>query len=487
MRGYSRQITRLAKGVQSSSDIPLSAKRAHLIAYDLATHGVKMNHRAWKGKAWDHRYINQRYGKGGAAFLEKTGLFKFGQWSQEQHLMRACTITDKATALLMQDRHTEPEKQKTRKRRATKRTDKKNTYTPDIDLLDQDARPNYGGLNTLIDHLQANPDKDSEQHIQQALSIIAATEPTQYERTTTGRYVGLGAHLQRCNKRVVDAALPNTFEYDIDNCHLSLIPQLVNKKPGHEKTKLASMRSYNRNPKKTREKTAQDCDTDPQRVKICLIALGYGGKLSTTKKGTVGEELTEEQAKKFCAHSTIKSLNAEFKKASTIIVKYERANANQKGYITNALGLSIHKSAKKESIMAHLLQGLESFLMQRFIELVNQRVRLWKHDSIYVDQRISKTELGHIEAQLFAETGFKVKLSQKKNTPPPKQQTTPPTKQPRKKRTQLLIGHSPSKADSIQSVTAVRTAFVFEGFTEDICAVSGKKCSAVVLAREGPP
>ena len=423
----------------------LTEEQAYNLSRDLLYLPFKMKHHLWDGRVMGWESIDKKYGRGGTKFLEDTGMLKCSRWHSKRHLMRAWTTTDQGKDLLQQlydekslgeiIQFTEGKRRKARVPiRAVRRLSKSGGRTPNLDYLALRPKIDLESLEHHREILRTELELVSPEHgkshtklesdISQASGLISNDRTdhgniSTYRATNTGRHAGQGMSLQRCSKEVCAIALPGYFECDAENCHFRLIQQMAMRLGMNT----PFIQEYLDNKAGWRNNIATHCNIDCvtgelydeliRAVKSCLLALAYGAVLSPFQETSIASEFgCFEVAKRFCNHTDVRKLHAEVKKASLLIVRDARLSANGNGSIRNEAGFSQKsKSMTNSSLLAFLLQGAESHLMQAAMPIVEQEIAVWKYDGFLVENCVSDAICSRITEVVQSETGYLMEFS----------------------------------------------------------------------------
>lgn len=422
----------------------LSEEQAAKVAHDLLNFPYRRNHNAWGGKVWLGENIDNRYGRNGTEFLIGTEIFECSTgWSKDDHLARAWFLADAANDVL-NELH---EKSETatilelsngniRKSRAptrvVERLSKSGSRSKNIEFLALNPHPNIHSIECELERLKAELESVPEDQLKkrnkiqsdilQAIGLIAASRSNHgnistYRETSTGRLAGQGHHLQNCSSNVCAIALPGYYECDAENCHYCLIQQIAL----HHGMHMPYLDSYLRDKHGWRQSISHHCNVNgvtgddfkdiESSVKSSLIALAYGAQLGPVKTSIAKAFNSYEIAALFCSHEKVKGLRAEVSVAMNLIVNIAKRSVGRNGYIKNGVGASrLLKDMPDTSILAFVLQGLESKVMQVAMPVVDQEIAVWKHDGFLVKNIVSAATCARMTELVEAETNFRMEF-----------------------------------------------------------------------------
>ena len=240
-----------------------------------------------------------------------------------------------------------------------------------------------------------------------------------YHQTSTGRLSMEGVNLLNAPRIIRTAALHGCWDIDIENCHLTLLTQLAS--PVSD----AAVSSYRDDTKGTRRRIAERTGIPESTVKKCANALMYGAVPAQSSRRpqdperSIAKYLDNDEQKILSLRNDPEfgGLNAGVRKLVSAIIESWPLKA---GRVINAMKLTIRprprcgsrgKSAGKprSSVAAHILQGAEASILRAMARACEGSLLLCVHDGFVSRERI---ELGRLEDQIHAETGFRVELHQ---------------------------------------------------------------------------
>jgi len=229
--------------------------------------------------------------------------------------------------------------------------------------------------------------------------------PQRYQESTSGRLYAQGINLQNTPRAVRQAALNGLWDYDIENCHFTLFSQLA-ARYGYE-TK--NINYYLQNKKAVRQELANYLGIDIGSVKVCLLSILYGARANDFPRNAIPKEIGQEKAKLLFEHEVFRGIHGNIKRGREKILK--NYPVNNRGYLVNAFGKSIHKDKKPPQKLAHLLQGIEAQALRAVVEEIPDKVLVLMHDGFVTKKRISQRDMS---AHVSAVTGYKVTLEGQK-------------------------------------------------------------------------
>jgi len=238
------------------------------------------------------------------------------------------------------------------------------------DLLHTDPDPNY--LQELLDEVRIV--------LHHANNTTAPGKVLhRYTQTDSGRLYASNVNLQNAYRPVRQAALHGLYDYDIENCHYSILSQLA-ERHGHQ---CDAVMHYLDNKDQVRKSLGIEFGVKPKQVKQALLALVYGASFSEDPKRALPKILgSKETALAFYQHPTFKALGDDIAAARTAILYGPKKVEVYRGRITNLRGLKMEPSKQngERQLLAHLLQGIESMALEACHDLYGEQIVLLQHD-----------------------------------------------------------------------------------------------------------
>ncbi|RRO01534.1 hypothetical protein [Pectobacterium aquaticum] len=278
------------------------------------------------------------------------------------------------------------------------------------EIVPKEIEINKFALHRLMEKLKKRGDHDHEiAQIEYILSIANANNsgylPMTYFQSDCGRfYAENPINLQNCSREIRKAALAGFYDIDIENCHYTLLSQMcsrINVPTPHVDYYLA-------NKKSVRKEISYIFNISEDDAKMILIALIYGSNLTpfgVLKKLKIiydFDSIERSFAYKLCKEiSSVRDhVISDYKKKSGGGFKI----LNDAGLIKKTK-LSENSNVKKSSLMAHILQGAESLILQHMIRFMGDNIILLQHDGVTCKNIIDADELSKY---IFENTGYHV-------------------------------------------------------------------------------
>lgn len=217
-------------------------------------------------------------------------------------------------------------------------------------------------LNTLIEMI------DNNGYIRQG-----------FRQSQAGRYYAIGTSLQNVYKVVRYAALEDRYSYDIEACHHGIALDVA--KRNCLPRKYISM--YLDDKSSFRSSLAGDLKCNIETIKSVLLAITYGAGIHPYGSvrallGVDGFELAKKS-------KLFRGLYNELQSVGDFMIheamRTVRVDSHGAKYIWNKAGLvlNITDKPKRAQILAHLMQGIESLMLQAAIS-VHKSTVLPLHD-----------------------------------------------------------------------------------------------------------
>jgi len=253
-------------------------------------------------------------------------------------------------------------------------------------------------------------------HLKKFLTVSQATTggkdcvPHRYQESNSGRLYATGpVNLQNASKFLRHAALDGFYDYDIANCHFSVLLQMA----ANAGVACPFIESYLRDKKAVRSQLAQDIGISIEDAKETLLALMYGTQLTTYYMNAIPKLITKEKARDLYSHPLFSNIARELKLAIRGI--HANTSKNRQGSLINCFGNSVNPiDMKKNQQIAHLTQGVEAAALRTCLEMHLGSIVVLQHDGF---TSMRKLETKPMEDSIYASTGFKLTIEMKKVSP----------------------------------------------------------------------
>ena len=228
-----------------------------------------------------------------------------------------------------------------------------------------------------------------------------------YEQKPFGRLYDCHG-IQSIPRPVRSVALQGKFDYDIENCHISILAELSRRL----QLSIPTIEHYLLHKNQCRLSVAEDIASrtglsiDLECTKAALISLVYGANLSTSEYSGLANVITDDQQRKaFVNNPFVIDLTRELNVCRSAIVGSWQS---KEGWITNAIGIrkKFHADQKKRAL-SFILTGIESYALDSVLQRWGIDILLCMHDGWIMSDKIPVQEF---EATIFSATGYKLKV-----------------------------------------------------------------------------
>lgn len=233
-----------------------------------------------------------------------------------------------------------------------------------------------------------------------------------YTEFPSGRLYSVAGVMQTVPREIRSAAMSGYWDYDIENCHYSLMAQLATK-AGIE---TPAIDDYLNRKREIRETLAKEFDVPLAAIKEALLALIYGAPRrahSYYKNGRKVEPafvnaVGADKAAALFNHPLFAGLHYDLSKARMPIL--ESMPVNRK-WRMNPFGKGISQTERPARQLAHIVQGAEALILDTVIQRHGPDLRLLMHDGWVSAVPLDTADL---ERHIETVTGFRVSLEQKR-------------------------------------------------------------------------
>lgn len=231
-----------------------------------------------------------------------------------------------------------------------------------------------------------------------------------YIEHESGRLYTDGGFVQCAIRETRAAAFRGCFDYDVSNCHYSLLSQLA-RRCGHE---TPAIDDYLLRKSAIRDQLAADLGVSVKAIKSCLIALIYGASRRVnvyfkgnkeTRPAILRYMGSPEKARALFDHRLFAALLADIRRVRKPVIDSMPRN---RGRLINPFGKGID-SKESEELLAHILQGAEAAILHVVIRLAGESICLLMHDGWVSREPLN---IPQIVDAIRAETGFDVEIEQ---------------------------------------------------------------------------
>ncbi len=227
--------------------------------------------------------------------------------------------------------------------------------------------------------------------------------PHRYVIAPSGRLYGTGLSLQNVPSMVKMAALRGMWDYDFANCHFAIFAQMANRFG----VACPNIERYLENKHAIRREIAEGAGIDIRQAKACLIALIYGAREISWRKGAIPSAIGTEAARILYELPQFKAISDEIQGAREVILREWPRTAS--GGLSNACGKAIAGTASDAKKLAHLLQGVEAEALRIVVRRHPDDVVLLQHDG-FVSRR--QLDCKTLEKAVMDQLGYRLKLEE---------------------------------------------------------------------------
>ena len=227
-----------------------------------------------------------------------------------------------------------------------------------------------------------------------------------YYEGQTGRVYSYGqTSIQTMKKEIRNLVLGGVgyWDYDVKNCHYTIMLELGKY---YGLGSFNSFESYIQNKNKIRNALSKELNVDVSVVKECIIAILYGCKKSVGDKNKLTQLLGIQGHTKLLQNDWIKELFADRERITEGIIqktlqepkkhKWLRLCGIKKKYFENIRNKRLNyldENGKKQTnriILAHILQGIESKILDICMGVELGRVVVLIHDGFITNGKIDE-------------------------------------------------------------------------------------------------
>jgi len=230
-----------------------------------------------------------------------------------------------------------------------------------------------------------------------------------YQEAKTGRLSAMGINLQNAPRTVRKAALVNQWDYDFENCHYAIIQQMA-KRYGMD---CPNIECYLRLKSNIRKYLADEIGVNIQQIKRVLIAIIYGAHATDSQHAALFDAMGDkEKVRQLLKTETFIGLHKEVKQARDVILD---SWPTSRGSLINACDKGISIKEDKAKQMAHLVQGIEAFMLRTALRLYPDDIILLVHDGFVSTRQLDKER---IKKAIKGTTGYDMNLSEEQISMP---------------------------------------------------------------------
>jgi len=230
-----------------------------------------------------------------------------------------------------------------------------------------------------------------------------------YQEAKTGRLSAMGINLQNAPRTVRKAALVNQWDYDFENCHYAIMQQMAKRYD----MECPNIECYLRLKSNIRKYLADEIGVHVKQIKRALIAIIYGAHASSSEKAALFDAVGgKEKARLLINTQTFSNLHKEVKQARNVILDNWPTS---RGSLINACDKGISEKEDKNKRMAHLIQGVEAFMLRTALRLYPDDIILLVHDGFVSTRQLDRERI--IKA-IKGTAGYDMDLSEERISMP---------------------------------------------------------------------
>lgn len=237
--------------------------------------------------------------------------------------------------------------------------------------------------------------------------------PMRYEQKPFGRLYDCHG-VQSISRTVRSAALQGKFDYDIENCHISILAELSHRLH----VCIPTIEYYLMQKDPCRRSLVADITSqtgrtiDVDSIKSAIISLVYGAKRSTSAYAGLADVISDDQQRQaFVNNPFVINLSGELDVCRSAIVDYWQT---KEGWITNALGIRKKFSTdQKKRALSFILTGIESRALDAVLQRWGKDILLCMHDGWVMSDEVPVQEF---ESVILGATGYKLTVERSKIT-----------------------------------------------------------------------
>lgn len=224
-----------------------------------------------------------------------------------------------------------------------------------------------------------------------------------YQESDSGRLYAIGINLQNAPKIIRRAALAGNYNYDIQNCHFSILNQKASRYGLYSKT----IEHYLKNKKEVRNSISKDMGLSIKVIKEVLIAMLYGSPLGKYRN-SISNKVGVDKIDEIMADDFFLGMNQDIKRARNTIIDKSFISRDR---LSNAMGKKIVVSnTTKSQQLAHLLQGVEALVLKTIVTQYNKNILLLLHDRFVSNEEL---DVKYMEENIKSETGYNLVLEKR--------------------------------------------------------------------------
>jgi len=225
-----------------------------------------------------------------------------------------------------------------------------------------------------------------------------------YFECKTGRLYAKNINLQTTPRLIKQAALHGLWEYDFENCHFTIFKQLANRID----IKCPVIDNYLQHTEAIRNQIANNINISLDDTKTCLIAIIYGANSFAWEEAKIPKLIGVDKARRLIKHPQYLAIFLEVKEIRPEILNHW-PSTGRTTYL-NTAGKRVKKSESERKILAHLVQGVEAWLLNIVLDKHQEEIVLLQHDGFASKTRLDPAAIKKLLKKL---TGLNMPLKEK--------------------------------------------------------------------------
>lgn len=227
--------------------------------------------------------------------------------------------------------------------------------------------------------------------------------PQHYVQARSGRLYGQGFTLQSVPTPVRHAAMAGWYEYDISNCHYSIVSQMARK----HGFCCPAIDAYLLDKDGFRRRVAAQVGITVDQAKQCLLAILYGARRNPSEHNSIPQEIGSERARSFYDMAEVATLFTELQGARRAILRNWTRSGNAR--LVNDFGRAVDPKQTPEQQLAHLTQGVEARALLTCVNLAPSQIVLLQHDGFVSTSPLNMDELTN---RICDATGYRFSMEE---------------------------------------------------------------------------
>jgi hypothetical protein len=228
--------------------------------------------------------------------------------------------------------------------------------------------------------------------------------PHPYREVSTGRLAAIGLNGQSMSREVRAVAFQGYFDYDIENCHFSIVAQMCRRFGIPHPT----IEAYSADKGRYRQPLCERYALTDDEVKKCILAVLYGATDSLYYRSAIPSLIGGAEAGQLFADPWFSALAKEVERIMHAVIDAWGLGAG--GLIVNDASKGICPEEKPPKIFAHLLQGIEGKMLHTVCGAFPEDIVVAVHDGFISRSRLDTRQ---IERVIKAATGYDMHIVEK--------------------------------------------------------------------------